>query len=692
MTLLNLFGTLFSGGKESGSAACEAASAEEAEACKSRGNEHMAKGELAMAARCYRQAIALRADYAEAHSNLGVVFSQQGKLEDALASFERALALKPDLAQAQLNRGNVLRAQGLLAEALAAFHAALAVAPELPEAHNSLGTVLQAQGRSGDALACYQTAIRLRPSFAEAHYNAGDLLQDHGQLDDALACYERAVALKPDFADAYNSLGIVHRDSGRLEQASNCFEHAIALKPDFPAAHTNLGTLALDRGDRDTAYACYRTALRFDPQYAEAFSNLLFAAQYDLAYSSARLYAEHLEFGKCFEEPLRSHWPSYAMSPEPGRRLRIGFVSGDLRAHPVGYFMENVLAHLDRRKLDITLYPTLPKSDALSQRLQNLDVAWHPLFGLSDDQAARRIADEGIDILVDLSGHTAGNRLLVFARKPAPVQVSWLYFSTTGLRAMDFVLCDRHVLPPEEAGHFVEKPWYLPDSYLCFTPPAEDVPIATPPAMRNGHVTFGCFNNVVKINDAVVGLWARILQSVPGSRLFLKAGQLKDQSVQRAILGQFSAHGIDSGRLILEGPSSRVEYLSCYNQVDIVLDPFPFPGGTTTVEALWMSVPVLSRKGSRFISHAGESILHGAGLSSWIAADDDDYVAKALRFAGELPELARLRAGLRARFLSSPLCDARRFARHLETAFHDMWAECASRPAAALPADIAGRE
>lgn len=690
--MLNPFGALLSKRREAGKAAGEASSAEAAEACKTRGNEHMARGKLAMAASCYRQAIALHAGYAEAHNNLGLVFMQQGKLDEAKAAFEQALLLRPDLAQAHLNRGNVFQAQGRVAEALASFHAAIAADPDLPETHNSLGAALQAQGRAAEALACYQTSIRLRPSFAEAHYNLGDLLLDQGQLDDALTCFERAVTLKPDFVDAYNSLGIVQRDLGRLDQASVCFERAIALRPEFPAAHTNLGTLALDRGDREAAYACFRRALDIDPRYADAYSNLLFAAQYDPGYTSARLHAEHLEFGRRFEDPLRSRWPSHELSPDLGRRLRIGFVSGDLRAHPVGYFMENVLANLDRQVLDVTLYPTLSRSDALSRRLQDLGVAWHPLFGLSDDQAARRIAGDGIDILVDLSGHTAGNRLLVFARKPAPVQVSWLYFSTTGLQAIDFLLCDRHVVPPDEARHFVEQPWYLPDSYLCFTPPTDDVPIAPPPALRNGYVTFGCFNNLVKINDAVVALWAQVLSAVPEARLLLKAGQLKDLSVQQAMCRRFAAHGIDPDRLTLEGPSSRAHYLSAYNRIDIALDPFPFPGGTTTVESLWMSVPVLTRRGDRFIAHAGESILHTVGLPDWIAADDGDYVAKARHFAGAPQELARLRTNLRAQFLSSPLCDAQRFARGLEQAFYGMWAECAYSAEAPPAPNIVGRE
>lgn len=651
-----------------------------AETFKNRGNDHFAKGEFAAAAECYQQAIAVDPVYAHAYNNLGLVLLQQGRADEAMAHFRHALSLDPQLAQAHMNCGNVLWQKGLTSEAIHSFRAALLLNPKLSEAHNNLGALLKIQGLADSALACFQKAVRLNPDLAEAHYNIGDLLQEQGRLNEAVTCFQDAIRLKPDFAESFNSLGIVFRELGRHDQARVCFEKALTLKPDFSKAQNNLGTLALDRGDQEAAYACFWKALHLDPAYAEAHSNFLFAAQYDPSYSSANLFAEHVRFGERFEKPLRPQWPVHKNLRQAGRRLRIGFVSGDLCSHPVGFFMENVLAHLDRQALDITLYPTQHKSDTLSRRLENLDVAWHPLFGLSDEQAAQRIAEESIDILVDLSGHTAGNRLLIFARKPAPIQVSWLYFSTTGLHALDYLLCDRHVVPPQEAGHFIEKPYYLPDSYLCFTPPSDDVPIGPLPALENRHVTFGCFNNLVKMNDRVVRLWARVLHAVPNSRLFLKAGQLNDASIQETTRKRFGAHGIDPGRLTLEGLSPRIEYLSRYNDIDIALDPFPFPGGTTTVEALWMSVPVLSRAGDRFISRAGESILQTAGLPDWIAADDDDYVDKAKFFADDLQTLAAVRAGLRARFVASPLCDGQRFARNLETAFREMWLSFVRQP------------
>jgi predicted O-linked N-acetylglucosamine transferase (SPINDLY family) len=584
----------------------------EAQACKDRGNEHLARGELEPALACYRQAIAIAPNYAEAHNNLGAVLSKQASLDEAIGCFERAIALKPGLAQPHVN----------------------------------LGLAYKSQDRTDEALACFNTALSIDPELAEVHNNLGILLQERGQLDDALAHFRKAVALKPDLAQAHNNIGIVAADRGRLHEA----------------------------------YAHYRKAMALQPDYAEAWSNYLLTMQYDPAFSPAGICAEHLRFGERFETPLRPTWPKHGNSRDPNRRLRVGFVSGDLRTHPVGHFMEGVLAHLDTRVLAITLYPTNLKEDELSRRLRHLDVSWQPVAGLSDDDAAQRVRNDGIDILVDLSGHTEDNRLLVFARKPAPVQVSWLYFSTTGLTAMDYLLCDRFVVPSGEVIHYVEKLWVMPNSYLCFTPPRDDVQVGELPASRHGHTTFGCFNNLTKMDDAVVRCWARLLKTLPDSRLFLKSRQLNDHSMQLTTLERFGQHGIGPDRLILEGPSPRSQYLAAYNRIDIALDPFPFPGGTTTVEALWMGVPVLTRRGDRFIAHAGESILANADLSDWIADDDDDYIAKACAFAADRQYLTTLRAGLRPRLIASPLCDAPKFALNLAAAFREMWAiYCASR-------------
>ncbi|MDD5249700.1 MAG: tetratricopeptide repeat protein [Rhodocyclaceae bacterium] len=604
---------------------------------------------------------------------IGKLFSSPARAEHDAATAASPPDASRRQAEACKDRGNAHLANGELDAALACYRQAVDIDPGYAEGHNNLGAALLQQGRNDEAIACCRRALALKPDLVQPHVNLGNAYKNQGRKDQAIACFHAALSRNADLPEVHNNLGLLLLERGRLDDALVCFGKALALAPDLAPAHNNMGMAAADQGRLDDAYVHYQKALVLRPDYAEAMSNFLLTTQYDASYSPLAIYEEHLRFGERFETPRRNAWPRHDNDRAPGRRLKIGFVSGDFRAHPVGYFMENVLAHLDPRALDVSLYPTSPEADELTRRLRDGGVCWRPLHGLSDDDAARRIGADGIDILVDLSGHTADNRLLVFARKPAPIQVSWLYFSTTGLQSMDYLLCDRHVMPPTAEAFLTEAPWRLPDSYLCFTPPREDVAIGELPARQNGHVTFGCFNNLTKANEAVVRCWAQILRTVADSRLFLKSRQLNDAATRSAVVGRFGAQGIDAGRLILEGSSPRVDYLASYNRVDIALDPFPFPGGTTTVEALWMGVPVLSRAGDRFISRAGESILRTAGLPDWIARDDADYVAKAASFAAAAENLAQLRSTLRPRFLASPLCDAPRFARNLEAAFRGMW-------------------
>jgi protein O-GlcNAc transferase len=390
---------------------------------------------------------------------------------------------------------------------------------------------------------------------------------------------------------------------------------------------------------------------------------------------------EARRYGELMRAQVSPHtdWRADATDGAP---LRIGFVSADLRVHPVGFFIENVVAHLDPQRVQLYAYVTRPHEDALSARIKPRFAAWRSIVDLDDESAARTIRDDGIHVLVDLSGHTDCNRLPVFAWKPAPVQTSWIaYFASTGLDAIDYVLGDRWVLPPDEADHFVERAWRLPHGYLCFTPPdatAEaDAALhaerqASAPATERAP-TFGYFGDLVKLNDRVLSVWARILRSVPEARLFVKAQQLGDEVQRERLSARLSALGIERSRLVMEGASPRAHYLAAYGRVDITLSPFPYPGGTTTAESLWMGVPVLCRRADRFLGHLCESVLQSVELGDWIASDDAQYVEKAVAFMRERASLSALAAGLRERMLGSSLCDAKRFARSLESAFAAMW-------------------
>jgi len=350
-------------------------------------------------------------------------------------------------------------------------------------------------------------------------------------------------------------------------------------------------------------------------------------------------------------------------------------VSGDMRTHSVGHFLEGVLSHIDPARIELIAYPTNPDEDELTARIRPFFSVWKPLVGLNDGDAARLIHSDGVHVLVDVSGFTAHNRLPVFAWKPAPVQVTWLGLpNTTGMKEMDYVLGDLQATPPENEHHFSEAVWRMPDSYVCFSAPPYPIEVAPLPALSTGYVTFGSFNNLTKMNDAVVELWARILLAVPNSRLYLKTNQLSNAVINEQTLRRFGSHGIAPERLLLRGKlGSIADHLAEYNKVDVALDTFPYPGVTTSVEALWMGVPVLTLHGDRFLSLTAKSVAHHAGLPDWVAIDKDEYVAKAVSFTSNLESLAALRASLRQQVLASPLFDAPRFARNFEDALWGMW-------------------
>ncbi len=607
---------------------------------------------------------------------LGSLRYQLKDLPGAIDALEKALCYEPDNIGHLVNLGEFKRQAGAVEAAIVLLEKAAALAPDNANAWVNLGAAFQQAQRILDAKSAYVKALEIAPMQAEVAYNLGTLLQELGRLDDAVASYRRALEIKPDFAEAHSNLGIALQELGRLDDAVAGYRRALEIKPDLAEAYNNLGNALKDFGRLDDAVASYYRALKFKPGYAKAHSNLLFTHNYLSDQPAIVLLAEARRFGDLVERQANAYqeWPNL---PDPDRCLRVGLVSGDLRTHPVGYFVESMLAALASHatgRLELIAYPCHFLSDALTERIKASCCGWHSAVGLSDESLARRIRDDRIDILIDLSGHTAHNRLPMFAWKPAPVQVSWLgYFATTGVAAMDYLIADPWTVPPAEEAYFTENIWHLPETYLCFTVPDADVQVGLLPALSNHHITFGCFNNLTKMNDAVVALWARVLQAVPGSRLLLKTKQLGEAAGRATTLQRFAVHGIGVDRLILEGASPRAELLASYHRVDIALDPFPYPGGTTSVESLWMGVPVLTKQGDRFLSHIGETIAHSAELLDWIAVDESDYVAKAVIYASDLDQLARLRGRLRRQVLASPLFDAPRFARHFETALRDMW-------------------
>ncbi len=651
--------------------------ADYAEAHNNLGNALRERGDAAAALTSCARAIELKAGYAEAYNNLANALKDLGEIDAALAAYGKAIGANPAFAEAHLNLGVALQVKGHGDAALECLRECVKVAPQLAVAHDKLAGMLMHRGDIAGAIDAYRRVVELTPDSAQAHNTLGNVLNGAGCVPEAVPCYERAIALDPSFADAYHNLANALRRLGAPERALGYARRAIELRADTPSFHNNLGTILADLGEPDAALACYRDALALNPDFGESHTCVLFGQSYVPNWSAQTHLADARYFGERMRARAKPHiqWPGLTDIANGAKRpLRVGFVSADLRKHPVGYFFESVLAQLDRARIEPIAYSNAVHSDELTARIKPCFALWRHVAEMDDAELAQRIYDDRIDVLVDLSGHTGRNRLPMFAWRPAPLQVSWLgYFATTGLSEIDYLLADPHVVPPNEEAQYTERIWRLPDSYLCFTLPSEPVAVAPLPALANGYVTFGCLNNHKKLNDGVITVWSRILREVSHSRLLLKNHQLGEPSIVRETSSRFAAHGIDETRLLLEGPSAREQYFSTYHRVDLALDPFPYPGGTTSVEGLWMGVPVLTRHGDRFLSHLGELVLKTVGLTDWIAADTEDYVARAVAAAADLPALAVLRAGLRERIERSPLCDAPRFAAHWMTAIEQMW-------------------
>lgn len=600
-------------------------------------NSLLAGGELAAAEDSLRRAIALAPERGPPHKALGKVYAKQEKFDRAVESFERAIALDPGDFEAYFNLGNALLEQGKVTEAEANYRRAIELQPTHPPLHNNLGNALTKQGKLDDAIKCYQQAIALDPKHYRAHFNLGNALRDQGKSDEALASYRRSLAINPDYAKLYNNLAGMLKAQGRAAEAVTFYRRAVELSPDERFIH----------------------------------SNLLMTLQYDPAMTPAALLAEHCAYDAAL--PRRAPIV-HANLRDPDRRLKIGYVSEDFRLHPVGSFLVPVLASHDRANFAVHCYYGHTREDPITAFLKSNAEVWRSTVGIGDDALTAMILRDGIDILVDLAGHTAGNRLPVFARRPAPVQVTWAgYVGTTGLAAIDYLIVDRWQSPPGSRRYTMEKLVLLPDGYICWAPPGNSSEVGALPANQPGAVTFGCFNNLAKINPLVIALWGRLLRELPQSRLLMKTRELHDGPIRERILALFEVEDVAPDRIILEGMSPHLELLNRYSAVDIALDPFPYSGGVTTIEALWMGVPVVTMPGERFASRHSLSHLNNVGLGELAAESPEAYLRIATELACDLPRLAALRAGMRDRLRASPLLQGVRFTRGLEQAFRTMW-------------------
>ncbi len=626
-----------------------------------------ARGRFDEAERHLETALARDPQDALMHAYRGAILRARGDSAAAVPHYRTAIRLAPDVGELHNELGMALAEVGEYVAAEAALRRALELRPDLPQIHNNLGGVLKELGRYDEAIACYRAALDRAPRYLEALGNLGVVLQLAGDLDAATGCYRRVLAEKPDDALAWTHLGTALAAKGRLTEAVAAHERALALEPGLAEAHNNLGIALKDQGRLGEAAAAYRRALALRPDDPRIHSNLLLSLIYDPAIDGSTLLAAHREWAVRHEPAATAAFPN---TREPERVLRIGFVSPDFYSHSVASFFEPVLACRDRTRTVVVCYSDVVAGDEVTARLREMADLWRDVAGLGDAALYERIRADRIDILVDLAGHTAHNRLPVFARRAAPIQVTWIgYPATTGLSRIDYRITDRWADPPGTADRWCsERLLRLDCGFLCYGPP-RDCP-APSAAGRGGPVTFGSFNNLSKIGDEVIRIWARVLHAVPGSRLLLKSRQLADPDLRARLAGVFADYGIAPKRLDLRGRiADRAAHLALYREVDVALDTFPYNGTTTTCEALWMGVPVVTLEGKLHAGRVGVSLLERAGLGDCVARSAEEYVAIATRLAKRRPAPAELRRKIAA----SPLTDATTFAEALEATWRKIW-------------------
>ncbi len=635
--------------------------------------QHHQAGRLAEAEALYRQVLERAPQHADALNLLGLLAHQVGRHEAAMELIGRAILVNNSNPDFHSNLGIVYQATNRLDEAVASYRRAIRLAPDFALAHCNLGRALNAQGKQDDAVASYRKALALRPDLAEAQSNLGNVLTEQGKLDAAISCYQKALALKPDLAEAHGNLGNACNRLGRLDEAMAAFQKALALKPNYAGAYAKMGNAWLFAGRPDLAVDCLQKALAIKPDDAEVYSELLFTLLYRQDCSPAELLAAHRRYAERFEVPRKLDWQTPTNTRIAERRLKVGYVSPNFRRHSVAMFIEPVLAHHDKDQVEIYCYYNHPRLDDVSARIADYADHWLHCTGWPDGKLAERIRADGIDILVDLAGHTRDNSLLTFARKPAPLQLSYLgYPATTGLSAMDYRLSHSDVDSPGCEAHYSESLYRLPHTLWCFRPsPDSPEPADSTPARRQGYITFGSMNSFSKVSAAALGLWIAILQALPRSRLVMT--RVPEGAVRRALQERFAAQGIDPDRLSLHGRLPAREFYALLKGIDITLDPFPYNGTTTTCESLWMGIPVVTLIGETSVARSGYALLKGIGLEELAARDEKEYVAIATALATDLERLDALRGGMRQRIASSPLRDEAGLTRDLEAAYRAMW-------------------
>ncbi|MGE0222237.1 MAG: tetratricopeptide repeat protein, partial [Acetobacteraceae bacterium] len=607
-------------------------------------------------------------------SNLGAVLRAARDNSRAEAAYRQAIALEPGFAAAHYNLANLLADTGRGPDAIGAYREAIRHRPDYAEAWNGIGSALQRCGNLAEAVPAFQAATRHAPAWPEAHTNLGVALLGLEQYEAARQAFQAALAIDPDYSPAHGNLSALLLRAGHPVAAEAASRRALDCSPREHRWLSNLAVALQMQVRHAEAEAAYRQALSLRPDYAGGHGNLLFALNYRSDLPAEAIFAEYRRWDEAHARPKRPADPGFRLEPLANRRLRIGYVSPDFRQHAVALFAEPVLAAHDRSQVELFCYAEVFLEDETTQRFRALADHWRSTVGLDDATVADLIRRDGIDVLVDLGGHTAASRLMVFAHKPAPVQVAWLlgHGYTSGLSAMDVFLADDRLAPQGADALFSERLVRLPRIPIAYRPPADMPPVAPPPCLVRGHITFGHFGRTERLNQRVIEAWARILRGVPRSRLMLNNRSFQEPAFRDLFAARFAEHGIPRDRLDLVYTTPQPATWAAYGEIDIGLDPFPHNAGTTTIEALWQGVPVVSLADRPTVGRFGAAILGCLGLDDWVAADPDAYVQRAIAAAEDRGTLVRLRAELRPRFAASPLHDAAGLADCLERIFRTL--------------------
>ncbi len=637
------------------------------------------QGELTGAAEHLEYATKLRNSDASIYINLGAAQHALKRFDEAIDSYRAALRLEPSRADAHNNLGNSLAALGRFDDADASFRRAIEIDPNYTKAVINRAKTRQSAGAYEDAIAAYRQALELGAELPAVHFWMAECLENAGRRDDALAAYRTYLRHDPESAEAVYNIGVIELDRYRLAEAARTFQAAIERSPQFTQAHNNLGIAMLAQGRVAEAVSSFRAAVEIQHDDVTASSNYLMAQQYLPVASDAVLFNEHRRWAAVHERPEPVQ---FRQTPDRQRPLHIGYVSADFRAHAVSNFIQPILRHHRPEQCRVTCYSDVRHPDGTTEELKTLADEWRESSGMPDQDFVNLVRRDAVDILVDLSGHTAGNRLVAFGRRAAPVQVSYLgYGNTTGLENMDYRITDQFADPEEGSSLYAETLVRHPLGFACYAPPSDAPPVTAPPVIETGCLTFGSFNNLAKISPPTVRLWTDLLLSVPGSRLLLKSQSFLDAEVVVDWQRIFADAGLPPERLVLQGrsPSLR-EHLGAYRQIDIALDTFPYNGSTTTCEALWMGVPVVTLRGSNYVGRMTSALLQWMSLPELIGESPAEYLNIAQRLAANSDRLAEYRNGLRLRMAAAPICDGAAYTRSLEDKFREMWSRwCAAQ-------------